>query len=327
MSLRLSTIWPRLAIFLSLLSLLGCISREDSITQTPAISLAIDTFTVESTQNKPSPSPVITSSIAPFFEPTQTLTPSSTCTRTPKPSLTTTWTPLPTLSSQESKNLIQELYETNADCSFPCWWGITPEKTAWVTAKQFLSQFSTVKEGQKYFYTEAGKQHIRTSASYSYDFEGTEGGALFTIRDGIVTTISVYPSNGSYTIHRLLKEYGQPPEVYIKAFQDAPEGNPPFYLIINYPDLGTEALYASIANRISNDQLRGCFDKIEPELIFDPRIKTMTFYEMADLLFGTNPTVYPKPIDEATKMDVNSFYQFALTNDQICIDTPSELWP
>jgi hypothetical protein len=165
------------------------------------------------------------------------------------------------------------------------------------------------------------------NASYAYNIDDNEGSAAFTVEDGIVTTISVRPSKGSYTIDRLFEEYGQPPEVYIETFQDAPEGNPPFIIMINYPNLNTVALYEGIADRINDDQLRGCFDKIEPKLIFAARLKTLPFKEMADLLLGSNPPVYPKRIDEATDMNPGDFYQYAISTEQICIDTPSDLWP
>jgi hypothetical protein len=224
--------------------------------------------------------------------------------------------------------LIKELYETNAGCRFPCWWGITPEKTDWATAKQFLSRFTTVKEGRKYYYLkETGKQQLAMNASYVYDIEGNKGGASFTIEDGNITSISIYPSTGSYPVDRLLKEYGQTPEIFIRTMQSVPEGLPPFYLIINYPNLNTATLYATEADKLSNGKLRGCFKDVVPELVFSPLLKTMTFKEMADSLFGSDPRGYPISIEEATSIDVDSFYQYATTNEQICIDTPSDLWP
>jgi hypothetical protein len=85
--------------------------------------------------------------------------------------------------------------------------------------------------------------------------------------------------------------------------------------------------YETEAIPISGDKLRGCFKDIGPRLVFAPRLKTMTFKEITERLFGSDPSRYPKTIDEATGMDVNNFYQYTLSNDQICIDTPSELWP
>jgi hypothetical protein len=319
--------WAKLALLLSLLTLLGCNSRGGSLPKTPTAPLAMETVSAKPPQTKTAPTSVTTLTLTPTFEPTQTPIPSSTYTRAPKPSPTASWTPLPTLTDLESMNMIQELYEKNANCRFPCWWGIIPEKTDWATAKQFLSQFSTVKEGRKYYYTEAGKQHIRTSASYTYNIDGNEGGGLLTIGDGIITSISVRPSTGSYPVDRLLEEYRQPPEVYLTTFQDSPVGYLPFELIIYYPDLNTVAVYGTEAIRISGDKLRGCFKDSGPRLVFSPRLKTMSFKEMADSLFGSDPPGYPKAIDEATGMDVSSFYQYALSNDHICIDTPSELWP
>jgi hypothetical protein len=75
------------------------------------------------------------------FTPTQTVAPTPRPTNTPTFTPTLTWTPLPTLPSQQTRAKIEELLETNGGCELPCWWGITPNETAWPETLHFLRPY------------------------------------------------------------------------------------------------------------------------------------------------------------------------------------------
>lgn len=61
-------------------------------------------------------------------------------TSTVPPATTATPTQQPTLTLQEREKIIIDLMSTNAGCSLPCWWGITPSVTEWKVAEKFLSE-------------------------------------------------------------------------------------------------------------------------------------------------------------------------------------------
>jgi hypothetical protein len=74
-----------------------------------------------------------------------------TATKTPRPtSPTITMTPtisatpaleIPALTESERAERIQQLFTQNADCKFPCWWGVVPGITGTHDALQHISSF------------------------------------------------------------------------------------------------------------------------------------------------------------------------------------------
>jgi hypothetical protein len=72
---------------------------------------------------------------------TMTASPSQTLTSTVMPTNTPTLTPLPTLSQEEAIQEITELMQTNAGCTTPCVWGISPFLNSFSEAQNFFSKF------------------------------------------------------------------------------------------------------------------------------------------------------------------------------------------
>ncbi len=57
-------------------------------------------------------------------------------------------TPVSTFSPTEASARLQDLLKTNAGCRLPCWWGITPGKTTWDEAEEYLKTFTTLSTAQ-----------------------------------------------------------------------------------------------------------------------------------------------------------------------------------
>jgi hypothetical protein len=86
-------------------------------------------------------------------------------------------------------------------------------------------------------------------------------------------------------------------------------------------------MYVINAN-LSGDQVRGCLDKtsLRPSLgLWSPE-REITFEEALKLFRQYFPNYPMLPLDEASDMDVSSFYE-AAKGYGVCIQTPASLWP
>jgi len=112
--------------------------------------LVVGLFILTACQNQRTSSPAISQAVE--FNATRTLSetalPRATSTSTGAPTLTNapvtllptlTRTPLPTLDTDDAQMRVLRLLEDNADCQFPCWWGILPGKTLWENALILLT--------------------------------------------------------------------------------------------------------------------------------------------------------------------------------------------
>jgi hypothetical protein len=125
---------------------------------------------------------------------------------------------LPTLQPDKAKTLVSELLKTNAGCQLPCWWGITPGKTSWQEANQFLGVFARAIDledrGQGY---QIGIVQISSPIDVPYI---TTLNQTYGIRDGIIETIDTYNYELAtwYDLPNILNIYGRPDEIGITTF-------------------------------------------------------------------------------------------------------------
>jgi len=239
--------------------------------------------------------------------------------------------PKPTLSLAEKEAVASELYKTNANCELPCWWGIIPGETTWTTAKLFLSSFAI--KMSTGVYSESDLEFVaEVDVPVSEDL--SENGILrqpFYIYDGIVMIIHPEMPQGIskiYTISQILNVYGRPPEVWLDALGVSFSDYFPFRVVLFYPEKGILVKYVDDTEFV-DDNLRGCPQDNSGKLtLWSPNLE-LTF---AGALNGTNALgtygeQYYKPLEEATEMDVETFYQTYLDPDtETCIETPAELW-
>lgn len=118
--------------------------KPRKLVTTTVLALALVSACSSST---PEPTQTLAPTLTPTIPPTNTPTATPTFTRrpfiystfTPAPTLppTPTLTPWPTYPPDEALAKVLELFETNAGCQLPCWWGIIPGETPWDVAQNF----------------------------------------------------------------------------------------------------------------------------------------------------------------------------------------------
>ena len=162
--------------------------------------------------------------------------------------------------------------------------------------------------------------------TYEVDGEPIDGRTNYSLRNGIVSVISVERTgtNVSYQLHQFLESYGQPTEVLLKTYTNSPEARLPFRLLSAYPDRGILAYYEYSASRV-DDKMLGCPDATGPELWLWTPAKRQLPRSAIEPPDTNNPL---RALDEVTDMDIEGFYQtFKDPNTAACIETPTEYWP
>ncbi len=263
------------------------------------------------------PSHTPTAAVTPLATHTPTITP----TRQPP-----TWTPLPTLSPEEAQALVVDLFDNNAGCRLPCWWGLTPGQTTWQTAQRFLEPFARV------IYIKDSTGPVRYANVVIPTPENLSIYPVhdYKIRDGIIEAIEIDDPGRSpaFSFTELLNTYGPPSEVWIRTYREGiRDVSPPFIVALFYPDQGIVAAYG-VEGIVQEGKVRGCPQQgLIPSLgLWSPELK-VTFNEAADM-FRWDPQEWAfRSLDEATGMEVDSFYGiFSDPINDTCLETPVDLW-
>jgi hypothetical protein len=297
----------------------GC--RTPSISSTPT-ELPEATSTTP-TYTKPAPIETVTASYTATAAPTRTSTPAATATEIRTP----TWTPLATLPPSEAAKFARDLYTNNAGCRLPCWWGATPGETQWNKTDQFLSSF-TRRIGQadtKHINPESGEDYTITVIGFFVKIEGLqqEGTINYSVRQGIINEIDVSRPGTelSYQVQQLLKEYGEPGEMWLIVDPyDIVRREPSYNLIVFYPDKGIMAEYEGEAIR-QGSQYKICPDGAGPNLILYPPDKDLSIQSVYSYIFS-----YLKPVQEATGLSIENIFLELSRSRAACIETPVSMW-
>jgi hypothetical protein len=267
---------------------------------------------------------------SPFYTDTPTNKPSSTRTTTPTVEVAHTLTNLPTLSQDEADAMVMDLLQKNADCQLPCWWGITPGETTWEMATQYLHTFtSEVGDGTRIPVKIDGKDEPITgyTALFKVPNTLTNGGVNFFVIDDLIYKIAINQigTDISYQLHQLMTNYGVPDEVWLQGWPYNEEHVPHFAVLIIYHE-GILARFEGIAS-FTNINLRICPQQAGPRLVLwnsqnEPK-------DFTKLLIGNENNVWGalefKPLQDATNMDIASFYQL-MQDPNACFETPLSLW-
>jgi hypothetical protein len=232
-------------------------------------------------------------------------------------------TPLPILSPDEAREMVKELLENNAGCKLPCWWGITPGKTTWLEARNFLESFAV-------YVGETGGVRVPLPSPYSNATYMEHG---YFIRNGIVEYIRVFNFNlaPNYYLPKFLETYGVPEEIYIRTFAQEEMGIQNFTVDLFYQNLGVLIEYSTGEPlREIDDKLQNCMIKeMDSPFIhlWSPETQNLSFQEAKRFIDTTN-LPEPKPLLDATRMDVQTFYETFKNPDTVaCLETPKDLWP
>lgn len=255
---------------------------------------------------------------------------------TPLPTETRSLTATPvssqdsTLSLAEKEEMNFELYEAD-NCELPCWWGIIPGETDWLKAQQALNPLASEihilakeSEADQNFVVVAYFPVLETLSEVKVLEQS------FRIDDGkIVIVQPEIPNRLPRTIiSEVLKNYGQPSEVWIETYGYSPGEIDPFRLVLFYPDKGILVRYFDDGD-FQNDYVIGCFAGYTGAIVLWAPELELNFAEALNGInaLGTYGEQYYKPLEETTEMDLETFYKtFLDPNTDICIETPAELW-
>lgn len=233
--------------------------------------------------------------------------------------------PLPTLDTEGAQILLDELLLNNAGCYLPCFWGITPGKTTWLEAKRFLETFASL-TGIRVINGE-----IRYG-SFHIPFPNDMGTIAHTyyIENNTVVMITAY--NGDlapdFYLPVLFNTYGQPDSIFIRTFREEEQNSQPFLLDLYYTDQGILMEYSGGNIEDLGEHLRICLAEMRSPFIYlwSPDLR-MTFNEAQELFLDTESLPEPIPLQDATGMDISTFYENYTDSGTVCIETPKEIWP
>ena len=290
---------------------------------------------------------------SPDPQPTSIITPTLTVTSSPTPTpislLTFTPTFVPTLPVEEAQTQFLDLLSNNGGCRLPCLWGITPGRSTIQDAQLILVPLSSLSRFKDLLpspitidpiYKEDDLE-IATNSSFVYGNDGIIGSIFFRAREfrvgepGNPTTLKpVFDSRRfgerlrPYMLSQVLSEQGVPNKVLISTDGGENTGNnvPGFYILLLYPDRGILVNYTTNKELIRGN-VRGCPPNAHVEMELYPPGQTELFFEsLKQTDWGITKNGY-KPLEEATSMSVEEFYEIFRNPTDKCIETPVNIWP
>ncbi len=276
---------------------------------------------------------------------TKTVTPVPTATK-----IVATRTPVPTLPAEAADARVLELLKTNAGCSLPCWWGITPGVTTTDEIQSILEPFlGAVVSEVRYEFSEMGGHLLMRPQPEN----GLRVEIQYLAEDRIVSMVYVntamtrdiynmiyddpfYQETMSvYTLAAMLTKYGKPDQIFIRSFSDLAGEFNPTQILLYYPEQGIVAQYFSRNELEQNNETilnRTCPPKSHISLrLFNPD----SHMSLDQLLSIDDSFSRYREISEATHMDLETFFQTYRQYDEknlksscpTYLKTPWNLWP
>ena len=218
----------------------------------------------------------------------------------------------------------------NGGCALPCWWGFDLGEAPLEKVHQFYAAFNP------YIVEQFGNDGISALYAQFQDPQiesGTQVRHVFVAQDGIVIEAEVEVDiQANYQVVPLLRQLGQPAEVWLWTIPMPREDALPASFHIYYPDRGVLILYATGGIRVE-DTVNICFAGQGGTIIllWEPAIWNPNgdkgFFERTTesselTLEGAHP------IGEVSNWDVEHFYTvLSDPHHQECLETPAMLWP
>lgn len=230
----------------------------------------------------------------------------------------------------ESQMFVNKLLEDNAGCQLPCWWGITPGETTWDDARQILGEVSS-------YVSQTVVDEISYTAfahvypPYPNDPERYME-TIYRIDGGVVRYIRIYNDDltSSYYLSKFLENHGEPTEIWIRTFSEADMELQPFLIDLFYQDKSMLLEYGTgMPLEEDEGKIKNCHmnDMDSPFIHLWSLSENLPFQEAKKFL-DTENLPEPKPLFDATGMDVKTFYEaFKNSDATVCLGTPKDLWP
>lgn len=310
-----------LVLMILVISLYGCVSSSQIPTLTP------DTITA-----RPSDAAMMARTPSPISLPTFTKTWRPTKIPPTAPAnLPPTWTPLPTYPAEQARQVVMDLYENNP-CKLPCWWGITPGKTSWLEAWQFLGRFAKNRYPRETLLLESKNQpgyiHYRVYLDLpkmpeeKYHLLVNDLRFIINIETFKADYISVDTGNvEAYTLPRIIADYGKPQQIYARGGEGPIASG--LSLLLYYPQHGfisTQSIEVEYAVW-KQPTFMACFQKVTTALSLWPQERQLDLYERLKIT-GVDPFTLKeiKPLDQVSDSNVDKFYQSVVNGNPPCIE-------
>ena len=279
---------------------------------------------------------------------TVTTTPKSTSAHSVVP--TNTLAAIPILPEDEARAQLLGLLADNGGCRLPCLLGITPGKTTFTEAQTILLPFSSISISMNlsddtspdsaWLTYDEGDSRTFIKLSYLYSdngiishiaFNGAEYKELAGNRSLVFDSKNFSERLRPYMLSKILSEFGRPASVVIHTSGKQISGSGGFEILLFYPEQGIFVHYTTqMASEGAN--ARGCPANAQVELELYPSGDVDTF----DSAFSQTEWAFAwpklannlswKPIDEATSMSVEQFYETYRQPTDKCIETPLKYW-
>lgn len=282
---------------------------------------------------------------------------------TATPTIALTSTPQPTLTVDEARALLLDLLHDNGGCRLPCLWGLTPGKTDIRSMDAFFARFGDISIDND-FIVAINEDHGRytnaifglyksdsgafsvAAINFSYPRTNDES-SLFVWSatasrrsgEGINEVANVTYGDlffdqllQNYMLPQILSNYGRPTQVLILPYYDnsmyPPDYIVPLSLVLSYQGQGFFIEYI-LPRETVGDHYVGCPWKAGYLIlkVWPPESERTLAEVIGGGSVGINGLKFTKPIEEATSMTLDEFYQkFKDPVTTECLETPKDLW-
>lgn len=261
----------------------------------------------------------------------------------------------PTLETDQAYRLLQQVIAGSSNCKLPCWAEIQPGVTTKTEAESLVQPLSILIYGGP-FYPYRGKHFSGGGGSRHFLFGDTELRFRFGwYSEQDQDTVEMLRINADalqensrrvygaepykqlfepYNLHNILSQYGIPYQVWTIADvyyfgNDQPNPTLPeeFRLLLFY-DQGIFVQYTMPLTRLEGAKGKAC----PSEAFFDLGLvaqDTSQFYQMMWFAFatGSQDFTYYMPVEKATQMTFDEFYQSFKESNTPCFEIPLTIWP
>lgn len=278
---------------------------------------------------------------------------------TPIPMPTDAPTLVPTLPVESAQTKLLDMLSNNSGCRLPCLWGITPGESNYKEAQAILMPLSSISELSAGFLPQGGaifpvfsEGNLKLSLGVGFNIEAPAENEIvsrigFNAREFIVgepdnpsVLKPVYDSNlfgerlRPYMLSGILSEHGIPAAALISTDRGPERGKhvPGFYVVLFYPDQGIMIAYTT-NRKLAGGNVSGCLANAHVEMELSPAGQRDTFEKRLAQTKWENlwppPADSPnwKPVEKATSMTLEDFYEIFRQPTEKCIETPINLWP
>jgi hypothetical protein len=261
-----------------------------------------------------------------------------------------------TLSIEDARKRLLDLLADNGGCQLPCLWGITPGGSTSQQAKSILLPFSGISnifEVEPSFdpsggfvapsYVE-GESDLMLNTELGYLIDNQVVGHInFVAREEEIPT----DPNGNWTSRRPIFDsptFMKRVELYSLSHTLSEQGIPDFVMIhssgltgspvvaggfdvaLLYPEQGIWVNYTMPMSAQGNVK-KGCPENSHIEMELYPSGNPDIFFSLLNKTDWAVKKNWYKPVEEATSMSIEEFYEVFRQPTDKCIETPADLWP